>query len=1008
MARALRSLLCRFDLPPRGPSDTAVGMEIFAAIRHNSAAYRVAEALRLPKLRSLTIALHPSGCQREGSLTMRCLWLVGLSLAASVSAAESAVDYQRDVKPILRARCFSCHGALKQESGLRLDTGALIRQGGDSGPALVPGEAANSLVLRRITATDESERMPPEGKPLTKEQIAVIRSWIAEGAESPPGEQAATDPRQHWSFQPPVRPSIPVVTNTNWGRNPIDAFIAAAHQKHGLTPLPPAKKSLLLRRVYLDLIGLPPNREQLRTFLSDDSPDAYERVVDQLLESRHYGERWGRHWMDVWRYSDWTGFGNEIRYSQPHIWRWRDWIVESLNADKGYDRMILEMLAADELSPRDERAIRATGFLARNWYKFDRDSWLDDTIEHTCKALLAMTMKCARCHDHKYDPISQLEYYQLRSVFEPYDVRTDHTRGETDLQKHGVARVYDAKLDRATYLYERGDPKQPDKSQAIAPGVPSVVNGPMFEPQVVQLPLASYYPALRTFVVEDLLAEQQRAVALAERRRSKAQRVHATLMAQSQAGVSASVGPADEGPEANEDLHSAPTKKNTKLKRELAQAVQALRLADLKWKAAGARRTAITARIAAERAKHRISRPTGLNASDRSAVEADPMLLAAQAAKAERLATLASAEEATVAAQHQLELARSSMKSPDKDTADKAIKEAEAKLAAAKKKQIEAQTAADKESSSYQPLGPTHPQQSTGRRLAFARWVVDSTNPLTARVAINHIWLRHFGRPLVEGVDDFGLRSPPPDLGRLLDFLAVELMENQWQMKSIHRLIVTSSAYRMQSSSPTDNPSRQQDRDNLLFWRMNVRRLEAEAVRDTLLYLGGSLDQTLGGPDLDHKQDQRLPRRSLYFRNARERQVKFLRIFDVANPRECYRRQPSIRPQQAYALVNSALSIAQSRRLTKRLHPSDHRPFDDDGFVAAAFEVVLSRQPNSIELTTCRQFLQQQREQLSKPDGLELLNSTENAVAPATDSGTRARENLVLVLFNHNDFVTVR
>ena len=891
---------------------------------------------------------------------------------------------------------------------MRLDAASLIFKGGDGGLVVARAVPEQSTLIERVSASDD-ERMPPpgEGEPLSAEQIAILKTWIDQGATAPE-EPIPSDPRLHWSYQRPRRPTVPQLPDTGWARNAIDAFLAEKHREKGLVPVPETPKPLLLRRVYMDLIGLPPTPDELRAFMKDDSPTAYEQVVDRLLDSPQYGERWGRHWMDVWRYSDWTGFGNEIRYSQPHIWRWRDWIVESLNADKGYDRMILEMLAADELSPRDERAIRATGFLARNWYKFDRDSWLDDTIEHTCKALLAMTMKCARCHDHKYDPISQLEYYQLRSVFEPYDVRTDHTRGETDLQKHGVARVYDAKLDRATYLYERGDPKQPDKSQAIAPGVPSVVNGPMFEPQVVQLPLASYYPALRTFVVEDLLAEQQRAVALAERRRSKAQRVHATLMAQSQAGVSASVGPADEGPEANEDLHSAPTKKNTKLKRELAQAVQALRLADLKWKAAVARRTAITARIAAERAKHRISRPTGLNASDRSAVEADPMLLAAQAAKAERLATLASAEEATVAAQHQLELARSSMKSPDKDTADKAIKEAEAKLAAAKKKQIEAQTAADKESSSYQPLGPTHPQQSTGRRLAFARWVVDSTNPLTARVAINHIWLRHFGRPLVEGVDDFGLRSPPPDLGRLLDFLAVELMENQWQMKSIHRLIVTSSAYRMQSSSPTDNPSRQQDRDNLLFWRMNVRRLEAEAVRDTLLYLGGSLDQTLGGPDLDHKQDQRLPRRSLYFRNARERQVKFLRIFDVANPRECYRRQPSIRPQQAYALVNSALSIAQSRRLTKRLHPSDHRPFDDDGFVAAAFEVVLSRQPNSIELTTCRQFLQQQREQLSKPDGLELLNSTENAVAPATDSGTRARENLVLVLFNHNDFVTVR
>ena len=198
-----------------------------------------------------------------------------------------------------------------------------------------------------------------------------------------------------------------------------------------MTPQGPAERSLLLRRVYLDLIGLPPTREEMQAFLGDKSPDAYEKVVDRLLASPQYGERWGRHWMDVWRYSDWWGLGAELRNSQKHIWHWRDWIVESLNEDKGYDRMLREMLAADELYPTDPDALRATGFLARHYFIFNRTTWLDETVEHTGKAFLGLTFNCCKCHDHKYDPFSQADYYRFRAIFEPYQIRTDNVPGET-------------------------------------------------------------------------------------------------------------------------------------------------------------------------------------------------------------------------------------------------------------------------------------------------------------------------------------------------------------------------------------------------------------------------------------------------------------------------------------------------------------------------------------------------------------------------------------------------
>jgi len=240
-------------------------------------------------------------------------------------------------------------------------------------------------------------------------------------------------------------------------QNPIDAFVAADREKRKLTAVPEAERRVLLRRVYLDLVGVPPSVAEMNRFLADRSPKAYEAVVDRLLADPRYGERWGRHWMDIWRYSDWYGWrkGNDVRNSQRFMWRWRDWIVESLNQDKSYDRMILEMLAADEVTPEDPKALRATGFLARNYSKYDRDGWMQDAVDHTALGMLGITVKCARCHDHKFDPIAQEEYHRFRAFFEPYDVRVDRVPGKR-ISKDGLARVFDSDTGAAIGLDRRG------------------------------------------------------------------------------------------------------------------------------------------------------------------------------------------------------------------------------------------------------------------------------------------------------------------------------------------------------------------------------------------------------------------------------------------------------------------------------------------------------------------------------------------------------------------------
>jgi hypothetical protein len=329
--------------------------------------------------------------------------------------------------------------------------------------------------------------MPPEheGAMFLENEVSIIREWIANGAPAPEGEKPEADPKDHWAYQKIKRPPLPYNVSD---KNPVDAFIHSKHLKMGLRRQPPAEPKILLRRLYLDLIGLPPTTDQLLTNAS------YEDTVDLLLTSPHYGERWGRHWMDVWRYSDWYGLGGMLRHSQKHLWHWRDWIVRSLNQDKGYDRMIMEMLAGDELDPANEDAVTGTGYLARSYYVFNRNTWLDATIEHSAKAFLGITMNCAKCHDHKYDPISQVDYYNYRSFFEPHHLRLDALPGETNFDKNALPRAYDRDLNATTALFLRGDPALPDNQKNIRPLVPKMFrefapkSKPSLFPQVAGLP----------------------------------------------------------------------------------------------------------------------------------------------------------------------------------------------------------------------------------------------------------------------------------------------------------------------------------------------------------------------------------------------------------------------------------------------------------------------------------------------------------------------------------------
>lgn len=1152
----------------------------------------------------------------------RCLgawvlsWTFLASWAGNIQGAADGADYARDIKPLIKERCLACHGALKKSGGLRLDTGELIRRGGDGGPSVEPGAPDESLLIERVTEPDAALRMPPEGPPLEPRQIEALKAWIAAGAPSPEGEAPEPDPRDHWAFRPPVRPEVPRQEGAAWGRNPIDAFIAAEHHAHGLAPAPEADKGTLLRRVAIDLTGLPPTREELRAFLDDPAPDAYERAVDRLLASPQYGERWGRHWMDVWRYSDWYGrrLVPDVWNSAPQIWRWRDWIVRSLNADKGYDRMVSEMLAADEIAPGDDEAAAATGYLIRNWYALNPNQWMRDNVEHTGKAFLGLTFNCAHCHDHKYDPIKHTDYFAFRAFFEPIGIRQDRMPGEADPgpfqeyeyvkqrnpQRLGMVRIYDKTADAPTWFYTGGDERNRVQDRGtIPPGVPAVLKDPAMTIAAINLPPRAYYHGLQPAIqqterevrtaalkqAEAQVAEREKAVAaslpgLRERRDAQKRQfltavafadpfgqsralagkrslildatvgrriinndlkgirplaegttlsfrlailreshvnvqlakdavkgltagavifeagsirsyqpggtaefeagrydraagqdlfdIHWTFEPKADRALLTVISPKDgatlvdrvpvaingwipaqgltldahtgcvvafdeialraPGPEPSAGLieavrldfespepgllddvvgrdgwfdsnfQQAPawsfvadtTAWSDDLAREagdLRATIRGAEACELGLASAEARRTAtrdalasLEATIIADRAKYG------------EAPDQDPTATGRGASRAERAVSVLAAEAA---------LAEAKQRSADleaKPTGDKAWNDS---LKAATAALIQARTALDAaraaasdpgRDATYSPLSLPSPSTSTGRRKALAEWITGPRNPLTARVAINHMWMRHFHAPLVATVFDFGRNGARPTHPALLDWLAVELMESGWSQKHIHRLIVTSRAYRMDSSTAAspENPAR--DPANAFLWRMNPGRMEAEVVRDGILRLAGDLDLAMGGQELENDKAATTRRRSLYYACYPEDGGKseFGALFDAADAAECYRRPQSIVPQQALALTNSELIHGASAKLAAAL--GKQIPAGD--FIAAAFEQILSRPPTPEELALCTRFLDRQAAALKSRN------------APDVDG--EARASLVRALFNHNDFLTIR
>jgi mono/diheme cytochrome c family protein len=1114
-----------------------------------------------------------------------CWFALALTLAICRLPADQPAEYLTNVKAVLRERCFSCHGPLKQESGLRLDTVDLMKKGGDAGPAITPGDALKSHLIQRIAVTNQDERMPPagEGEAFSPELIAALSNWIDQGANGPKDEKPEPGPAEHWAYQAISAPHI----STPLGTSPIDAIIESQLAQQHLKPLPLASPEVLLRRLYFDLIGLPPPLEEIAKLPTQFDEAWYDATVERLLNDPRYGERWGRHWMDIWRYSDWWGLGDQLRNSQLHIWHWRDWIVESLNQDRPYDEMVRLMLAADEYKPDDLADLRATGFLARNYFLFNRNQWLEDTVEHVGKGFLGITMNCAKCHDHKYDPIGHVEYYQMRAIFEPYHVRLDMLDGEADLNRNGIPRAFDGLLDTPTYRFIRGDEHQPDKSQPLSPGVPAFITGLPFHVETVQLPAVAWQPERRPHVVKNLLqiargnltqateqlheatarfesaqkqfsqsqkgsppATTERKVLMEEKfqqwndmlwekiggdwsfepgtlsqnldgqtrsvlrwKEKLPQDFDVTMRFTIRGGsnyrsVGISFDCVDEQPQVvrasieNEVMvyvsaHGPDPKVQASYFQngtyhypadgKASQPIELNRVYQLRLQVRGDLLNAslddvpyLAWRIPVQRqegllqftvfdalvdfreikiqtlpadvpllepgSQVAMSPEAALKQAELGKQVAEKSLAAAQAEVAsitaratawqarwtredyetthvnniddEELARLRESETAelqkAIDAQNQAELCSAlhrqataeltKLQSPPKkqDEVAKALMQATESVAAASKKLNDRTgelapisgsrwSATRFFNSSADDPAVGFPKSSSGRRRALAEWITSRSNPLTARVAVNHIWNRHFGEPLVPTVFDFGLKGPAPTQAPLIDWLAYEFMENGWSMKHLHRVILSSNAYRRSSALSDAGENVKIDPDNRYLWRRNPIRLESQAIRDSILSLAGLLDETRGGPPVMPNEQDNSRRRSLYFFHSNNERNMFLQMFDEALVKECYRRDQNIIPQQALALSNSRLVLDSIPSMVERLSKEG---VDESRFIELAFEQYLGFKPQDSEIVACRKAMEQWR---ALPDeGL------------GAGSGQRERVMLVWTLINHNDFVTVR
>jgi cytochrome c553 len=879
--------------------------------------------------------------------------LAGLTFipaAAAVSSDPSdpgAEFFEKKIRPVLAEHCHKCHShkAEKLKAGLYLDSRDGFLKGGDTGVAVALGEPDKSRLIEALRYKNPDLEMPPKEK-LPDEVIADFVEWVKMGIPWPKEEAVASSistenareterrKQEHWAWQPVSPGDPPTVQNTNWPQNGIDRFVLAGLEKKRLTPVSSADRRTLIRRAYFDLIGLPPTAREIAAFESDGSPDAFARVVDSLLANPHYGERWGRHWLDVARYGEDQAHSFKPRL-YPQGFRYRDWLVRAFNADMPYDRFIQEQIAADLLDAPDRtNHLAALGFFALGpvYYgdgkMFDQ---FDDRVDTVSRGFLALTVACARCHDHKFDPISTKDYYALSGIIasseyvetplaspekvQAYDKAQAAVQAKTkeldDFIKKETTRLADAQLEKTvTYLMagwrleqqRRSDPKMTVKEIAHGEGVREIFlqrwMDYLAKPVKEQLPQLAKWNARRTELDAESTADLQEL----ERETRKA-----------------------------------------------ADGFQDYLTSAVKLRDAVENHKTATAKVSSEKLEK-----LSLDESSAAALSALTGKDGIYTVPKDRIADVLSDSDKAQLASLRTELERLKRESPEKYPFVHSLQEGTPKNLPVLLRGNASNPGAEVPRRFLSIFGgESRPAFTNGSgRLDLALAIADKKNPITARVMVNRVWQHLFGTGLVRTHSNFGTLGELPTHPELLDYLAHQFMESGWSVKSLTRTIMLSSTYQMSSRDDAHNQT--VDADNKSLWRMNRRRLEVEAWRDAMLAVSGELDPAIGGESKDLSPENR--RRTFYAKVSRHNLNSLLRLFDFPDPNVTSdARTVTTVPLQQLFFLNSEFMVRQARTLAAKFTAASDE--SDSQRIVKAYLLVYGRPPTAEEIQMGQEFL---------------------------------------------------
>ncbi|WP_246114459.1 PSD1 and planctomycete cytochrome C domain-containing protein [Rubripirellula tenax] len=889
--------------------------------------------------------------------------------------------FENQVRPLLIAKCQECHSASLQESDLRLDGQAFVLQGGISGPAAVARNIDDSLIIQAVTGQKGLDRMPPD-EPLEPEEILILKKWVRIGlpwtAEDVPPASEAGHPiplgdqvaigkaaQSHWAFQPVAKTPPPTVAAdmAEWVNNPIDAFIASRLSDNRLSPNPVAERRVLIRRMYFDLIGLPPTATQIDALEHDPRPDhvVLDELATTLLASDHHGERWARYWLDLARYADTRDWQAQAELRYPYAYTYRDYVIESLNADKPYDVFVRQQIAADSYT--DDAAspdLAALGLLTVGpMFRNNQLEQVADKIDVVCRGLMGITVSCARCHDHKYDPIPIEDFYSLYGVFASTRMPDELPVIPGSKASPELLADFQAKLDarrRALDSYKQ-ELKQ-EAEAALRQSLPKYLDGFVLMTVSGKSDIRGTISKLKVKDIamtplDNVLAKSLKDASLADH----------PVLGPWQQGLSLSDKEFVGKRETLISAWSSDKKLNPRIAAELTSNPPKSRVELVK-----------TYAVVFDRVIQKWTRQAKANAN--AASLPDPADEAVRDVLLSRDGWLDLDVDAVLAASRLTGKGRKSL-----GDLEKAITEVEVTHPGAPPK---AMTLVDLEKpiTPYVMLrgepnrrGDRVPRQflrmiagdqrkpfgdGSGRR-ELAEAIVDAGNPLTSRVAVNRIWSRYFGMGLAESLDDFGLRSEPPNHPELLDWLATEFVRNGWSMKWLHHTIVSSNTYRQGSAARDDGLLA--DPENRLLWRQNRRRLDFEAMRDSMLSVAGSLDPSIGGRSVKLSDVPFSNRRSVYAYVDRIELDPMLSTFDFASPTASAASRPETTiPQQALFAMNHPFVAQLCRHIATDVKASDFSA-DESALVESIYRRVFGRSPSPEEASTSVDFVRTANQQ---------------------------------------------